>query len=222
MKPANLSGPQNKKTENACAQRDDLLVAAARSGSTHAFAELRRLYSPRIYRTIYSITKNREDAEDALQDTFMRAYMGLNSFEGRANFSSWITRIAINSSLMLLRKRSKRLEISLSTVGGNDEDLPLFEFKDMAPNPEQTHDQDQRRQRLLKAIRKLAPPLRAVVETRMTADCTVREAARILQISEAAAKSRLYRARTRLTTLRGFTTLTHRHFAEAGLPGNRA
>jgi RNA polymerase sigma-70 factor (ECF subfamily) len=220
LKLANLSAPQNKKTENACAQRDDILVAAARSGSSHAFAELRRLYSPRIYRTIYSITKNREDAEDALQDTFLRAYMGLSAFEGRANFSSWITRIAINSSLMLLRKRSKRLEISLSTASNADDDLPLFEFKDLAPNPEQSYDQDQRRQKLLRAIRKLAPPLRAVVEARMTGDCTVREAARILKISEAAAKSRLYRARTRLTTLRGFTTLTHRHFAETGLTSN--
>ena len=87
------------------------LVAAARSGSSAAFAELREIYARRVYWKLLNMTKNREDAEDALQDTFLRAYMALHTFEERSSFYSWLTRIAINSALMILRKR--RIHLSL-------------------------------------------------------------------------------------------------------------
>ncbi|HEY5253197.1 MAG TPA: sigma factor, partial [Acidobacteriaceae bacterium] len=82
------------------AQRDEQLVSAAKAGSDEAFAELQNLYAQRLYSTIIRITKNHEDAEDALQDTFLRVYLALCSFEGRSSFYSWVTRIAINSALM--------------------------------------------------------------------------------------------------------------------------
>ena len=82
---------------------DEDLLLAARGGSHAAFAELQKIYSHRLYKRILSITRNREDAEDALQDTFLRAYLALPSFEGRSRFSSWLTRIGINSALMILR-----------------------------------------------------------------------------------------------------------------------
>ncbi|MFC5861135.1 RNA polymerase sigma factor [Acidicapsa dinghuensis] len=188
--------------------RDLALVTAAQSGSSAAFTELREIYSARIYRTILAITKIHEDAEDALQDTFLRAYLALNNFEGRANFYSWLTRIAINSALMLLRKRRGRPEISFATSADSQDALQVFEFPDAAPTPEQLCDQRQRHLRLMRAIRKLEPRLRAVIEIQMRHDCSVRDIAEMLEISEAAVKSRLYRARARLTAARVFSGIS--------------
>src|ERR1700690_1504118 len=103
------------------------LVAAARSGSTAAFAELRAIYAPRVYRKLVTMTKNREDAEDALQVTFLRAYMALHTFEERSSFYTWITRIAINSALTILRRRRTRAEVSFDSPEEKEEATPAFE-----------------------------------------------------------------------------------------------
>lgn len=188
--------------------RDLALVAAAQSGSAAAFAELREIYSSRVYRTIMAITKNHEDAEDVLQDAFLRAYLALKNFEGRANFYSWLTRIAINSALMLLRKRRSRPEVAFASGTENPDEPQTFEFPDTSPTPEQICEQRQRHLRLMRAIRKLEPRLRAVVEIQMRQDCSVRDIAEMLGISEAAVKSRLYRARARLTAARVFSGIS--------------
>lgn len=96
------------------AVQEERLVTAARAGCASAFTELCNQHSQRIYRTAFAITKNREDAEDVLQESFLKAYLALKDFEGRASFSSWLTRIAINCSLMTLRKRRTRSEVSCS------------------------------------------------------------------------------------------------------------
>jgi RNA polymerase sigma-70 factor, ECF subfamily len=112
------------------------LVRAARSGSAAAFAELREIYAQRVYRKLLTITKNREDAEDALQDTFLRAYKALHTFEERSSFSTWVTRIGINSALMILRKRRIRSEVSFDRTRETEEDFLDFELKDTDPTPE--------------------------------------------------------------------------------------
>jgi len=173
------------------------LIAAARSGCPAAFAELREIYGQRIYRKLLTITKNREDAEDALQDTFLQAYRALHTFEERSSFYTWITRIAINSALMILRKRRRRLEVSLENSSG-EETIFAFEFKDTCPSPEHICVHRQRYARVLRAVWKLQPRLREVVEMQMTENCSIREIAQALEISEAAVKSRLSRARARL------------------------
>ena len=94
------------------AKRDIDLLTKARAGSNAAFEEIQRFYSPRLYRRIHSITRNREDAEDALQDTFLHAFAALNSFQGKSQFSTWLTRIAINAALMTIRRRRSRPEVS--------------------------------------------------------------------------------------------------------------
>jgi RNA polymerase sigma-70 factor (ECF subfamily) len=213
MKTSHFDSDLSSLTHVACTRQDDRLVLAAQAGCAAAFAELRERYSPRIYRTIFAITKNREDAEDALQDSFLRAYLALHSFEGRANFSSWLTRIAINCSLMILRKRRARPEVSLNTSPEAEDDMPPFEFKDTAPNPEQSYVQRQRYLKLLRSIRKLTPNLREVVEIRGMRECSVKETAQLLEISEAATKSRLYRARTRLTASRAVDVPVRRNFS---------
>jgi RNA polymerase sigma-70 factor (ECF subfamily) len=186
------------------ALRDEQLVSAAQAGSSVAFAELQRLYSRHLYSTIVSITKNREDAEDALQDTFLRAYLALRNFEGRSSFYSWLTRIAINSALMLLRKRRVRPEVSFEPANETEDDALPFEIRDTAANPEQIYDQHQRCAGVLHAIQKLEPSLRRAIQIRMEHGCSLKEIARTLEISEAAVKTRLHRARVRLTGAKGF------------------
>src|SRR5580692_11968840 len=110
------------------------LVAAARAGSSAAFAELREMYARRVYRKLLTMTKNREDAEDALQDTFLRAYMALHTFEERSSFYTWVTRIAINSALMILRRRRIRSEVSFDNPGESEEAIAGLELKDSGPS----------------------------------------------------------------------------------------
>jgi RNA polymerase sigma-70 factor, ECF subfamily len=112
------------------------LIAAARSGSSAAFAELREIYARRVYRKLLTMTKNREDAEDALQDTFLQAYKALHTFEERSSFYTWVTKIAINSALMILRRRRMRSEVSFDSPSETEEGISGFEFKDTGPSPE--------------------------------------------------------------------------------------
>ena len=148
--------------------REAELVIAAQAGSKDAFEELQKLHWFRLFRTIVSITKNREDAEDVLQDTFLKAYIALGTFEGRSKFSSWVTRIAINSALMSLRKRHARPEIFLeqSSESDEDEDATSFDIRDCGLNPEQTYDQHQRCLVMLRAMERLDPKLQAAVRIR--------------------------------------------------------
>jgi RNA polymerase sigma-70 factor (ECF subfamily) len=113
------------------------LVAAARAGSNSAFEELQGRYSRRLYKRIQSITRNHEDAEDALQETFLRAYLALDSFQGRSQFASWLMRIAINSALMVLRRRRSRLEISFEPSSDSGEPTQTIDIPETALNPEQ-------------------------------------------------------------------------------------
>jgi len=181
------------------AQSGDL-VSAAQAGSSIAFAELREIYARRVYRKLLTITKNHEDAEDALQDAFLRAYLAIHSFEGRSSFYSWLTRIGINSALMILRKRRARPEVSFDRQHEMDEEDSVIEFKDAGPSPEQICVHRQRCARALTSIGKLQPRLREVVELHLGQSRSVKEIAQALEISEAAVKSRLFRARVRLTS----------------------
>lgn len=198
-----IPSPSDKNTrrlggDTATTPSDQHLVVAARSGCQAAFNELCDLYSLRVYRTTLSITKNAQDAEDALQESFLRAFLALESFEGRASFYTWLTRIAINEALGMLRKRHRHPEISLDSTSRQEEESAPEELRDLVPNPEQIFEQQQRHAKLMKAIHKLPACLREAVQTRITEDCSVKEIAYRLNISQAAAKSRLYRARTRL------------------------
>ena len=176
------------------------LVAAARSGSSAAFAELREIYAPRVYRKLVTITRNREDAEDALQDTFLRAYMALHTFEERSSFYTWITRIAINSALMILRRRRTRSEVSFDSSSETEEAISGFAFRYTGPSPEHICVHRQSYACMLQSIWNLQPRLRQVIEMQMMDNCSIREIAQALEISEAAVKSRLSRARARLAS----------------------
>ena len=178
------------------------LVCASRAGCRKAFGELLNVYSKRIYRTIFAITKNAEDTEDAMQDTFLRAFMAIGGFEGRSSFYSWLTRIAINSALMVLRKRRSRRESSLTAAPDWDGETVPMDFADSAADPEEACYQEQRREGIFRAIGRLKPALREVVQARVVEERSIKEVAERFNISEATAKSRLHRARLRLDRFR--------------------
>ena len=177
---------------------DEDLLLAARGGSHAAFAELQKIYSHRLYKRILSITRNREDAEDALQDTFLRAYLALPSFEGRSRFSSWLTRIGINSALMILRRRRARPETSFEQHLDFEGDGAYVDVRDEALNPEQLYDQQQRCYTIRCAIQRLDPKSRAAIGIWASDELSMKEVAQDLGVSVASVKARLHRARKRL------------------------
>jgi RNA polymerase sigma-70 factor (ECF subfamily) len=141
----------------------------------------------------YRITRNQDDAEDVVQDAWMKAYVHLNNFDGRSKFSTWLTRIAINSALMILRKKRARPETSMEITDG--ETWQHWEIADDTKNIEELYARHERVERLRRSIRRLQPRLRNVVEIHQSNDRSIKEIADLAGISVAATKSRLLRAR---------------------------
>jgi RNA polymerase sigma-70 factor (ECF subfamily) len=183
---------------NVQAKRDEHLVYAAQLGSSDAFDELQRIYRRRLYNTVIKITGIREDAEDALQDAFLRAYSSICKFEGRSSIYSWLTRIAVNSALTILRERRAHPEILFDPGANSDDDGPHFDVIDSSPDPEQIVDHRQRRAQLTRAIQGLEPKLRIPIQLLITQGCSLKEICGALEIPHATAKARIYRARHRL------------------------
>jgi RNA polymerase sigma-70 factor (ECF subfamily) len=195
---------------DSASRRDEKLVAAVRAGSGAAFGELQNLYSARLYRRIFSITRSREDTEDVLQETFLLAFTRIDSFEGRSQFSTWLTRIAINSALMCLRRRRTRPEISLQEQPEVGEEIYSFDFRDTSLNPEQICDLRQRSGIMLAEIEKLDPKSRSVVGIWIKKECSMKEVASTLDVSLATVKARLHRARKKLAKDSGIGQLARR------------
>src|SRR5580692_862556 len=160
--------------ERVIAPVDDI-VAAAQAGSSAAFEELHSIYSGRLYQTILSITKNPHDAEEALQETFFKAYRAIKTFEGKSKIYSWLTRIAINSALMILRKRRVRSEVLFDPQPDDRWEAITFEVRDPAPNPEELCILHQHQRKTLRAIRRLSPRLRAPIRMQIMRGWSVRE-----------------------------------------------
>jgi RNA polymerase sigma-70 factor (ECF subfamily) len=178
----------------------DDTVLAAQAGSPAAFAELYSIYSRRLFQTILSITRNPHDAEDALQETFLRAHLAIHTFEGKSQIYTWLTRIAVNTALMALRKQRVRPEVLFDPQPGDRCESFTFEVKDSAPNPEELCVLHQRQLKTLRAIHRLRPYLREPIRMQIMHGWSIKEISRELNVSESAVKSRLYRARQRLLT----------------------
>jgi len=179
--------------------RDDESAVDTLTGSHSAFTDFYAAYSRRLYQTIVAITRDSQDAEDALQETFLRAYLGLHTFEGRSNVYSWLTRIAINSALLILRRRRARPEILFDPCSDVRTQGIFVNLKDSAPNPEELYEQRQRQTILFRSIRNLSPRLRRPLQMQMRRESSIAEISKALRISEAAVKTRLHRARTKLS-----------------------
>lgn len=184
--------------EGSMAMSDALLVSTAKSGSGDAFVELSKRHYKRVFYETYRITRNREDAEDALQDSLLRAFSHLNNFQERSSFSTWLTRIAINSALMILRKRRNCFELSLDGIGDPGDNFERWETESHAEDPESGYLRREREALLKDAIVRLSPRCREVVELWQASEYSAREIAQVLGISVPAVKSRLSRARLTL------------------------
>jgi RNA polymerase sigma-70 factor (ECF subfamily) len=183
-----------------CAIGEELLVAAAQEGQEWAFEELCTRNSKRVFRTIYRVTKNWEDTEDALQDSTMRAFLNLKRFDGRSSFATWFTRIAINSALTILRKRRVHLESSIDAAA-EGEARQRLQIPDNSPDPEEQYAERERSRHLKRAICALPDSLRHVVERGQLQGHSMQEIAREMGISIPVTKSRVARARVVLRKL---------------------
>jgi RNA polymerase sigma-70 factor, ECF subfamily len=182
------------------AATDEALVTAAKLGDRPAFAELWERHSNRAFTMAYRITRNRDDAEDVIQEAWMKAYVHLKQFDGRAQFSTWFTRIVINSALMTLRRKRAHPETSTEITDGQT--WQQWEIADLTQDIEELYARRERGDLLRRAICRLRPTLRNVIEIHQSTN-SVKEVANLAGISVAATKSRLLRARAILRSALG-------------------
>jgi RNA polymerase sigma-70 factor (ECF subfamily) len=174
------------------------LLALARQGDVRAFSELVKKYERKIYRMARNILQNDEDAEDVLQETFLKAFEHLDSFQGQSKFYTWVTRIAVNESLMKLRKRKTDRTVSIDESIETDEESIVREIAVWDGDPESKYSQAELKDILDKAIAGLKPIFRTVFVLRDVEELSTEETAEALGLSVAAVKSRLLRARLQL------------------------
>jgi RNA polymerase sigma-70 factor (ECF subfamily) len=190
--PEHHGGSRNFTSDAAQFMSDEALVAGAKMGHGSFFDELHKRHRERMFWVAHRITRHREDAQDAVQESFLSAYVHLKKFDERARFSTWLTRIATNAALMKIRKNRVSREV------GVEDPATAVELSDSVPNPEEICARTEQREALKDAIAKLRPTLRNVVELYDLQERSLHETAEDLGISVAAAKGRLFHARAAL------------------------
>jgi RNA polymerase sigma-70 factor (ECF subfamily) len=205
-------GPWEPSPANHKAARSEVPETNARpsidySSRPNAHAELFRAYAPQLYRKAYSLLRNREDAEDALQNSWLSVLANLHSFEGRSTISTWLTRIVINSSLMILRKNRKETRFPRDLTDTDTEANIMPQLQGDSADPEQILLESERRRVLDEAISRLRPRARAALELAQVNELSMKETARALGISLSAAKGRMFHAREVLRNSRALRTV---------------
>jgi RNA polymerase sigma-70 factor, ECF subfamily len=180
------------------AHDDMALVHACKNGDATAFEELVRRYDSRLLRIAQHITHNREDAQDAVQETFLKAFRKLSQFQENSQFSTWLTRITVNESLMKLRKQRSIKEVSFDGDSQSEENTSPFDFADWAPNPEALYRGSELRSILRSELQELRPSLRVVFVLRDIEELSTEQTAAVLELTPIAVKARLWRARIQL------------------------
>ncbi len=176
---------------------EPILVAAAKGGDISAFETLVSRYERKIFRLAQNITQNREDAEDVMQEAFLKAYEHLSGFQGNSRFYTWLVRIAVNQALMKLRKRRPN-QVSIDEDVNTGDDLIPREIEDWGPSPEDRYKQSELAGILNSTIADLDPSFRIVFQLRDIEELSTEETAEALGLSVPAVKSRLLRARLKL------------------------
>jgi RNA polymerase sigma-70 factor (ECF subfamily) len=184
---------------------DETLVSAAKRGDEKAFETLVRRHRPRILALALRYTRVREDAEDVVQQSLQKAFIYLNSFEGKSSFSTWITRIAINEALMWLRRARALRGESVDNLSSEDETVPALEIPDRSPDPEAEYLQREGLQMLFTAIGELRPGMRTAIELAELSKLSNRYTARRMDLSLSTVKARVFQGRKKLgETLRRY------------------
>jgi RNA polymerase sigma factor (sigma-70 family) len=192
----------NGSSDDLCVVSDETLVAAAKIGHKGAFDNLYQRHAEKMFRITYRITRNRQDAEDAVQECFLNAFIHLKNFDGRSRFSTWLTRIAMNAALMKLRKNHSAREVPIgvtvetSSAWSTKCQIFIRIRKSSAKRASE-------KATLRDAIAKLRPSLRKALEIHTLQERSLEETATVLGISVAAVKARVFHARATLRRRRG-------------------
>jgi len=176
---------------------DSTLVAAAKNGESQAFDFLVKRHEAKTFRVAFRITRNRDDAQDVVQESFLKAFKHLDKFQEKSSFSTWLTRIAINEGLLSLRRTRVAREISVDDMKSATENLFPLETPDRGKNPGEIYEQLETERILCEAMNHLSAESRTLVRFQLE-ERTVREIAEILGLGIATLKSRLLRARRKL------------------------
>ena len=178
---------------------DDIsLVRACKQGDAAAFEELVERYDRMLFRVAQHVTHNREDAQDAVQEAFLKAFRKLSQFQEKSRFSTWLIRITINESLMKLRKQHAAKEVSIDEDFHSEEDTAPFQVADRRPDPEELYGGSELRDLLRRSLQELQPGIRMVFVLRDVEGLSTEKTAEVLRLTEATVKSRLVRARRKL------------------------
>src|SRR6266446_8812565 len=180
------------------AQKDAALVAGAKTGDARAFELLVERHEGRIFSIAQRMTRNREDAEDVVQQSFQKAFINLKKFEGDSLFSTWLTRIAINEALMLLRRKRGSREVPLAESSTEDGAALPLDFPDSGPNPEDSCLQREQERILSAAVNELTPGMRKAIELRELGELSTGETAQVMGLSVGAVKARVFHGRRKL------------------------
>jgi RNA polymerase sigma-70 factor (ECF subfamily) len=212
------AGKQDSLSSNGAVSGIDASFSSRPIPRRHsaAFEEIWRTHAKQILRITQRITNNREDAEDALQDSFLRAHVYLHDFDGRSSIGTWLTRIAISSALMILRKRTGSAQVSIDDVGAGGTEAFALDLADQAPNPETQYARVEERAIFRSAIGTLRPSIRRALELQTLQERSGKEIAESMGLSVPAAKSRIFHARAALRQSLG-TKLSRRSGATKGL-----
>jgi RNA polymerase sigma-70 factor, ECF subfamily len=196
---------------------DEELVAATERGDELAFETLVKRHERKIFVLALRYTRVREDAEDVVQQTFQKAFVHLQRFEGKSAFSTWLTRVAINEALILLRKRRTMREVPIVDSSSSGETTPALELADARPDPEVSCFQTEGARILSSAIAQLKPAMRRAIQLRELRELSVQETAEHMGVSVPAVKANVFRARRKLgQTLRHY--MRPRQMCGSGLP----
>jgi RNA polymerase sigma-70 factor (ECF subfamily) len=191
---------QDSLTSNGTVREIDANLSPRPIPQRHSAAleEIWRTHARQILRITQRITNNREDAEDALQDSFLRAHVHLHDFDGRSSIGTWLTRIAINSALLILRKRAGAAMVSIDNVGIHGTDTLALIPADQAPSPEAQYAEMEVQAIVRSSIGTLRPSIRRALELQTIEERSVKEIAENMSLSVAAAKARMFHARAAL------------------------
>src|ERR1700675_1778217 len=197
-------------------QEDAGLVAGAKTGDARAFELLVQRHKGKIFALAQRMTRNREDAEDVVQQSFQKAFIHLKKFEGDSLFSTWLTRIAINEALMLLRRRRGTREVPIAESNTEDETALPLDIPDGAPNPEDSCLQREQERILSAAVNELTPGIRKAIQLREFGELSTGETAQVMGLSVGAVKARVFHGRRKLRqTLRRYVESTRTYGNQA-------
>jgi RNA polymerase sigma-70 factor, ECF subfamily len=190
---------ENVKSKTGfCFDEELSLIEACKGGDAAAFEQLIKRHTARVFSIAQHITHHREDAEDVVQDAFLKAFRNLSQFRGNSRFSTWLIRITVNESLMKLRRQRRHSEVSLDGPIENDESTIAFQLEDWGPNPEEIYRESELRTILKSELQELQASLRVVFVLRDIQGLSTEETAEVLELTPVAVKARLWRARLKL------------------------